>query len=241
MRPIRAQEGLGFELHLESSVQLGWNVVVVSKSLVDAAGNALPAAQIAESVFVVVTSPSAYHHHGELLSDFDFSNFSAQNSPCVPSTPIKPATATSNFGADILMMHESAAVPVRARAVFEALAALGNRTIVSFGDSVERNVINDAYAICQHLTGAFRCIKMPNVAEPGRGLHVLWPSLGLNWITVSFPGVSQCVQEVVSRLVPTQCTPQVTRWVQPAFNFEGDFTTAFISFCTFAVYEVCVP
>jgi hypothetical protein len=126
-----------------------------------------------------------------------------------------------------------------ARAVFEALAALGSRTIVSFGDSVERNIINDVAAICQQLTGAFKCIKMPNVAEPGRGLHVLWPSLGLNWITVSFPGVSNCVQDMVSRLVPTQCTPQVTRWVQPAFNFEGYCTAAFISFCTFAPCEVC--
>jgi hypothetical protein len=229
---MRAQEGLGFELHLESSVQLGWNVVVVSKSLVDAAGNTHPAAQIAESVFVVVTSPSTYHHHGLLLSDFDFSNFPAQT-PSVPSTPINPAFATSDSVADIVMMHEYAAVPVGARAVFEALAALANRTIVSFGDSVERNIINDVAAICQQLAGAFKCIKMPNVAEPGRGMHVLWPSLGLNWITVSFPGVSYCKQDVFSRLVPTQCTPQVTRWVQPAFNFEGGFTAAFISFCTF--------
>ena len=206
---------------------------------VDAAGNAHAAAQVAESVFVAVTSPSTYHHHGQLLSDFDFSNFPAQT-PSAPSTPIKPATATSDLGAGIVMMHEYADVPVGARAVFEALAALGSRAIVSFGDSVERNIINDVAAICQQLTGAFKCIKMPNAAEPGRGLHVLWPSLGLNWITVSFPGVSNCVQDMVSRLVPTQCTPQVTRWVQPAFNFEGYCTAAFISFCTFAVCEVCV-
>jgi hypothetical protein len=77
--------------------------------------------------------------------------------------------------------------------VFEALASLQNRTIVSFGDSVERNIVNDVYSICQHLSGIFACAKMPNVAEPGRAVHIFWPSINLNWITISFPGVSFCL------------------------------------------------
>jgi hypothetical protein len=212
---MRAQEGVPAPLHLESSLQLGWNVLTVTKAVIDAAGNANPAAHIAESVFVVITSPSVYHHHGKLLSDFDFSNFPAPQAPLMPLHD--PAVAGSDFGSDALMD-----IPAPARAVFEALAALGNRTIVSFGDSVERNIISAAYAICQHLTGAFRCMKMPDVAETGRALHVLWPSLGLNWLTISFPGVSYCAHGMSARLVRTQSAPQITRWVQPAFNFEGD-------------------
>jgi hypothetical protein len=59
---MRAQEGVPAPLHLESSLQLGWNVLTVTKAVMDAAGNASPAAHIAESVFVVITSPSVHHH-----------------------------------------------------------------------------------------------------------------------------------------------------------------------------------
>jgi hypothetical protein len=183
IRPVRAHEGLTAPLRVESDIQPGWNVLTVSKSLIGDAGEAQAAAQVAESYFVVLASPSFYHHHGKLVSEFDFSTLpSPRNSP---ATPIKSFGGVSRFEPD-LFVDEPAAV----RAVFEALAELANRTIVSFGDSVERNIVNDVYSICRHLKGTFGCIKMPDVAEPGRAAHISWPSLGLNWITVSFPGVS---------------------------------------------------
>jgi hypothetical protein len=183
---MRPHAGLIAPLRVESDIQLGWNVLIVTKSSINAAGEAQAAVKVAESFFVVVTNPSTYHHHGQFLSSYDFSTVPSYR---VPTRHVsKSFNAVSHFSSDALMEK-----PVAIRAVFEALASLQNRTIVSFGDSVERNIVNDVYSICQHLSGIFACTKMPNVAEPGRAVHIFWPSINLNWITISFPGVSFCL------------------------------------------------
>ena len=176
-------------LKVESDIVPGWNLLVVSKASFDAAGIMQPAVTVAQSHFVAVSnSAAAHHHHGDLLSTFDFS---PSSSYFAPKFALQQSCLSETFPLDSYINQPEATpnIPGHARAVFEMIAQLRNRTIVSFGDSNERNMIRDLHSICKHLSGLLACVRMPLLAEAGRAVHVEWPAINFTWITISVPGV----------------------------------------------------
>ena len=187
---MTAHTGIDQPFQLESDIRPGWNMLAVSEVSFDPAGRMQPAVTVAESLFVVVSSsPATYHHHGDLLSTFDFSNPSS--SYFVPKVPVQQSCITeTSFDSEVNQPDVMTGVPIYARAVFEMIAQLGNRTIVSIGDSNERNIIRDVHSICKHLNGSLACMQIPLLAEPARSLHVFWPAINFTWILICVPGVS---------------------------------------------------
>lgn len=176
-------------LKVESDIVPGWNLLVVSKASFDAAGSMQPAVTVAQSLFVAVSNSAAAHnHHGDLLSSFDFS---PSSSYFAPKFALQQSCLSETFPLHSHINQPAAMpnIPARARAAFEMIAQLRNRTIVSFGDSNERNIITDLHSICKHLSGQLACVRMPLLAEAGRAVHVEWPAINFTWITISVPGV----------------------------------------------------
>lgn len=195
---LRAHEDLS-TLQVESDIRRGWNTLTVWKTYINSTSEIQAAFEVSKAYFVAVSdSALARRHHGDILSACVFSTMS--KSP-LPSLMPLDAAGIFHFGPEFFRDKSDSL-----RAVFEALFRLGNRTIISFGDSVERNIANEIYSICKEFSGIFKCSKMPNLAEPGRAVHVAWPSIGLNWITISFPGVSFIASRLSSFIIKSAIT-----------------------------------